>query len=144
MPTSVIEYIRRVVGDGLRDSELLGRYVDRRDDAALAALVRRHGPMVWGVCRRLLGHHDAQDAFQATFIVLASKAASVTPREMVANWLYGVARQAALQARRAVARRRAREVQVPQMPDAAEAASPTHQWSDVRALLDQELSRLPD
>ena len=77
MPTSVIEHIRRVVGDGLRDGELLGRYVDRRDEAALAALVNRHGPMVWGVCRRHLSHHDAEDAFQATFIVLVRKAASI-------------------------------------------------------------------
>src|SRR5260221_8485814 len=118
MPTSVIEHIRRVVGDGvgLRDGELLGRYVDRRDEAALAALVNRHGPMVWGVCRRLLSHHDAEDAFQASFIVLVRKASSIVPREMVGNWLHGVARQAALQARTAV-RRRAREIQVAQMPD---------------------------
>src|SRR6476469_3508783 len=116
MPTSVIEHIRGVVGAGLRDGELLGRYVDRRDEATLAALVNRHGPMVWGVCRRLLGHHDAEDAFQATFVVLVRKAGSVKPREMVGNWLYGVARQAALQVRTA-ARRRAREVRVTQMPD---------------------------
>src|SRR5437762_12727778 len=83
MPTSVIEHIRRVVDDGagLRDGELLGRYVDRRDEAALAALVNRHGPMVWGVCRRLLGHHDAEDAFQATFIVLVRKASSIAHGE---------------------------------------------------------------
>src|SRR6476620_1247961 len=142
MPTSVIEQIRRVVCDGvgLRDGELLGRFVDRRDEAALAALVDRHGPMVWGVCRRLLGHHDAEDAFQATFIVLVRKAASVKPREMVGNWLYGVARQAALQARTAT-RRRAREVQVVQMPDTE---APQDQWADVRPILDEELSRLPE
>jgi DNA-directed RNA polymerase specialized sigma24 family protein len=61
--------------------------------------VRRHGPMVWGVCRRLLNQHDAEDAFQATFLVLCRKAASIQPREMAANWLYGVAHQTALQAR---------------------------------------------
>src|SRR5262249_23009560 len=111
MPTSVIEHIRRVVGDGvgLRDGELLGRYVDRRDEAALAALVNRHGPMVWGVCRRHLSHHDAEDAFQATFIVLVRKAASIAQREAVGNWLYGVAHQTALQARRCAARRVAGE-----------------------------------
>src|SRR5580692_8610655 len=116
MPTvlSLIEHMRRAVeGDG----ELLGRFVESRDERALAALVERHGPMVWGVCRRLLSHHDAEDAFQATFIVLVRKAASVKPREMVGSWLYGVAHQTALQARRTTARRRAREVQVTEMPD---------------------------
>ena len=68
--------------------------------------------MVWGVCRRLLSHHDAEDAFQVTFIVLARKAGSVKPREMVGNWLYGVARQAALQAKTTTRRK---EVQVAQM-----------------------------
>jgi len=143
MPTSVIEHIRGVVGDGvgLRDGELLGRYVDRRDEAALAALVNRHGPMVWGVCRRHLSHHDAEDAFQATFIVLVRKAASIAQREAVGNWLYGVAHQTALQARRSAARRRAREVQVTEMPDAE---APPERWADLQPLLDEELSRLPD
>src|SRR5215472_15917274 len=94
--TSVIEHLRRAA---LRDSaalvdwELLGRFIEHHDEAAFAALVQRHGPMVWGVCRRLLSHHDAEDAFQATFLVLVRKAASVVPRELVANWLYGVAHQ---------------------------------------------------
>ncbi len=141
MPTSVIEQIRRVVGDGLRDGELLGRFIDRRDEGALAALVNRHGPMVWGVCRRLLGHHDAEDAFQATFIVLVKKASSITQRELVGNWLYGVAHQTALQARRSAARRKAREIQVVQLPDTE---APPDRWADVRPILDEELSRLPD
>ena len=101
MPTSpvssLIEHICRAVPP-LGDAELLRRFIERRDETALAALVKRHGPMVWGVCRRLLSHHDAEDAFQATFLVLVRKAASVKPREMVGNWLYGVARQTALQA----------------------------------------------
>src|SRR5262245_37888134 len=99
------------------DSELLGSFIDRRDETALAVLVRRHGAMVWGVCRRLLSHHDAEDAFQATFLVLVRKAASVTPRALVGNWLYGVAHQSALHARRTASRRQAREVQVRQMPE---------------------------
>jgi RNA polymerase sigma factor (sigma-70 family) len=144
--TSVIEYLRRAVllrdGAGLGDGELLGGFIDRHDEAALAALVKRHGSMVWGVCRRLLSHHDAEDAFQATFIVLVRKAASIVPREKVGNWLYGVAHQTALQARRTAARRRAREVQVTEMPDTE--AVQQDQWPDVRPLLDQELSRLPD
>jgi hypothetical protein len=75
---------------GMTDGQLLGSVIERRDQAAFAALVRRHGPMVWGVClRSLRNHQDAEDAFQATFLVLVRKAASVVPREMVGNWLYG-------------------------------------------------------
>src|SRR6516162_8929801 len=103
--SEVIQHLRRTVllrdGCGLTDGQLLGCFIERRDETAFASLVRRHGPMVWGVCRRLLNLHDAEDAFQATFLVLVRKAASVVPREMVPNWLYGVAHQAALQARRA-------------------------------------------
>src|SRR5437660_10039178 len=121
--TSVIDHLRSAGllrdGAGLDDGELLGRFLERRDEAALAALVCRHGPMVWGVCRRLLSHHDAEDAFQAAFLVLVRKAAPIVPREMVGNWLYGVAHQTALQAKRTATRRRAREVQVTEMPDTA-------------------------
>ena len=99
--SGVVQHLRRVAwgGGGTTDAQLLEDYIRRRDVAAFAALVRRHGPMVWGVCRRLLGHHDAEDAFQAAFLVLVRKAASVQPRQMVGNWLYGVARQTALKAR---------------------------------------------
>src|SRR5262249_49915225 len=106
-----------------------------------AALLRRHGPMVWGVCRRLLPcTHDAEDAFQATFLVLVRKADSVVPRGRVGNWLYGVAYRTALEARSAASRRRARELQT---------ARPAHVTNeqpdpDLWALLDEELRRLPD
>jgi RNA polymerase sigma-70 factor (ECF subfamily) len=84
---------------GLTDDQLLDSYVRTREEGAFAALVHRHGSMVWGVCRRVLHRHqDAEDAFQATFLVLVRKAASIVPRELVANWLYGVAHQTALKA----------------------------------------------
>src|SRR5437667_8558775 len=99
--------------------------------------------MVWGVCHRVLqSHHDAEDAFQATFLVLLRKATCIAPREMVGNWLYGVAHQTALKARATTAKRRAREKQTMDMPEPV--APPHDLWPDLQPLLDQELSRLPD
>src|SRR6516162_7474278 len=93
-------------GAGLTDGQLLECYVRGREETAFAALVGRHGPMVWGVCRRVLrSQQDAEDAFQASFLVLVRRAASVMPRELVANWLYGVAHQTALKARAIAAKR---------------------------------------
>src|SRR6201993_3975206 len=105
-----ILHLRRAVllrdGAGLTDGQLLEDYISRRDEAALAALVHRHGPMVWGVCRRVLRkYHDAEDAFQATFLVFVRKAASIASRELLANWLYGVAHQTALNANATATRR---------------------------------------
>src|ERR1700729_282470 len=100
-----------VLGD-LSDERLLDHFVGRRQEAAFESIVRRHGPMVWGVCRRVLrDHYDAEDAFQATFLVLARKAGSIVPREKVGNWLHGVAYQTAMKARATRTRRRARETQ---------------------------------
>jgi RNA polymerase sigma factor (sigma-70 family) len=125
------------------DGQLLLTYIQSREEAAFAALVRRHGPMVWGVSRRVLrSHQDAEDAFQATFLVLVRKAASIVPREMVANWLYGVAHVTALKARAAAAKRRGREKEVTAMPEPA--YEPHELWDDLRPVLDRELSRLPD
>jgi RNA polymerase sigma factor (sigma-70 family) len=150
MPTSrlreVIQHVRKSAllreGAGLTDGQLLACFIEHRDQAAFAALVKRHAPMVWGVCRRLLrNHHDAEEAFQATFLVLVRKAASILPREMVANWLYGVAHQTARKASALAARRRTRERQVTEMP---EPAVQPDLWDDLQPLLDEELSRLPD
>jgi RNA polymerase sigma factor (sigma-70 family) len=130
-------------GGGRTDGELLTAFVERADEAAFEALVRRHGPMVLGVGRRVLGdRHAAEDVFQAAFLVLARKAAGVWPRDAVGNWLYGVAVRIARDARRSQARRRAREVP---MFDCAQAdMGPRETSPDWRPILDDELSRLPD
>jgi RNA polymerase sigma factor (sigma-70 family) len=147
MPTSplsvVIQHLLADVGSdggGVTDGELLARFVRSRDDDALAALVRRHAPMVWGVCRRLLNHHDAEDAFQATFLVLVRKAAQA-PRQAVANWLYGVARQTAVRLRATAAKRGRRERQAVNM---SEPTVPQVRDSDLQMMVDEELNRLPD
>ncbi len=145
--SKVIQHLRSTIllrdGADLTDGELLECFVSRRETAALEALVRRHGSMVWGVCLRILhNHHDAEDAFQATFLVLVRKAASVTPREMVGNWLYGVARQTALKARATTAKQRTRESQVVEMLDPA--VKEQDLSGDWQLILDQELNGLPD
>jgi RNA polymerase sigma factor (sigma-70 family) len=142
----VIRHLRKTMlqdQPALTDGQLLESFVHDRDDAALAALVRRHGPMVWGVCHRLLRHdHDAEDAFQATFLVLVRKAATIRDKAKVANWLYGVARQTAVRARTAAVKRSVRERQMKEMPEPAVVEA--SRWTDLQPLLDQELSRLPE
>jgi RNA polymerase sigma factor (sigma-70 family) len=152
MPTSsmntVIQHLRETISvqdeDGLTDAQLLERFIGHRDEAAFATLVRRHGSMVMGVCLRVIhNRQDAEDAFQATFLVLVRKAGSIASRGLLANWLYGVAYNTALKARASNARRQAKEKQVIQMPDPAIAQS--EPWSEeTQALFDQELSRLPE
>jgi RNA polymerase sigma factor (sigma-70 family) len=130
-------------GAGLSDGELLACFLRRRDEATFAPLVRRHGPMVWGVCRRILHHYqDTEDAFQATFLVLLRKAASIQPRDMVANWLHGVALRTAWKARALAGKRKARERQLTDVSEPV-MTEPTV-WREIQPLLDQELSRLPD
>ncbi len=127
-------------GAGLTDAELLDCWVSRRDDAAFRALLLRHGPMVLGVCRRVLRNQaDAEDAFQATFLVLVRKAASIARRAQVGNWLYGVAYHTALKARAMSAKRRAKEQEA-----GTQRSGPDGDPEQARALLDQELSLLPD
>src|ERR1700730_10850243 len=114
---TVIRHLRRAVllqdGAARTDGELLESFINQKDEAAFEALLRRHGPMVLAVCRRVVrNHHDAEDAFQATFLVLARKASSIRPRGMVANWLHGVAYRTAMKAKTMTAKRRVREKNV--------------------------------
>jgi RNA polymerase sigma factor (sigma-70 family) len=128
---------------GVADAQLLESFIARKDEAAFAALVRRHGPMVWGACRRVLrSHDDAEDAFQATFLVLVRKAAAVIPRAMVGNWLYGVAYRTAMKAKATSSKRQTKERQVEVMPEPE--AQQQDLWRDLQPLLDQELDRLLD
>jgi RNA polymerase sigma factor (sigma-70 family) len=153
MPTNpVIEFLERMRGTQLlregqerTDGQLLECFVRCRDRTALETLVRRHGPMVWGVCRRTLANHeDAKDAFQATFLVFFNKAASLRSQELLANWLHGVARQTARKARQMAAKRSQREKQVAVMPE-PEAESQEREFEPgLRLLLDEELNRLPE
>jgi RNA polymerase sigma factor (sigma-70 family) len=134
------EFFRRLAADEEPDAELVRRFAADRDGAAFAALVRRHGPMVFGVCRRALGdHHLAEDAFQAVFVVLARKAAAVRPPGAVGGWLYGVARRAAAEAR--ARRRRQREAFPGDLPDRpAPAAEP----DDTAEAVGRAIDALPD
>jgi RNA polymerase sigma factor (sigma-70 family) len=125
------------------DADLLERFVSYCDEIAFELLVRRHGPMVFAVCRRVLRHtQDAEDAFQATFLVLAHKAASVSPRNKLAGFLYGVAYKTALKARQRASRRLEVEKHAPARNP--EEMHPDTDWNEVEALLDQELSGLPE
>lgn len=144
---TVIRHLRRAVlrqdAAGWTDGQLLASFVDQKDAAAFEALVRRHGPMVFGVCRRVVGnHHAAEDAFQATFLVLARKASCVRPRERLANWLHGVALRTAMKAKVLTAKRRSREKQVKEMPELE--AAQQGPWRDLQPLLDRELNGLPE
>jgi DNA-directed RNA polymerase specialized sigma24 family protein len=106
-------------------------------------LVRRHGPLVFGVCKRVIGHtQDAEDAFQATFLVLARKASTVVPREAVGSWLYGVAYRTARRARAVAARHWTREKQVETMHETN--AKPPQSVAEWEPILDDELGRLAD
>jgi RNA polymerase sigma-70 factor (ECF subfamily) len=140
----VVEYIRGLVVAPdlapLTDSELLERFRVQRDESAFEALVRRHGPMVLGLCRRILHDpQDAEDAFQAVFLVFVRKSGSIAEPELLANWLYGVASRTARVARAAAEKRRAKEAKVVPRELKAE-ASP---WQEFQPFLDYELSRLP-
>jgi RNA polymerase sigma factor (sigma-70 family) len=125
------------------DSQLLKRFARQQDEAAFAALVKRHGPMVLAVCRRILRDaHDADDAFQATFLILVRKAGVIAQPELLGNWLYGVAYRVAVKARASAARRSEHERRAPVMALVDPMADVAER--EMRAVLDAELSQLPE
>ena len=136
MPATVLRLLSAAAPEST-DAELLGQFLAQRDDAAFTELVRRHGPIVWRVCRRLVGSTSADDAFQATFLILACRAESVRKAASVGSWLIGVAGRVARQLRKHDRRF------VPELPDReAAAASPEH--LELAAILDDELTQLPE
>jgi RNA polymerase sigma factor (sigma-70 family) len=145
--SSVLRHLRRVAllprGDGPSDADLLQSFLSRRDEAAFEALLRRHGPMVLGVCRRVLGNrHDAEDAFQATFLVLVRKGTTIRPRELVGNWLWGVAYRTALKARAMNTKRRTKEREAQVAPRLSLPLNGA--LDEMLDRLDEALGRLPE
>jgi RNA polymerase sigma factor (sigma-70 family) len=143
----VLQHLRQLVGgdadDRVTDAQLLHQFLRHHDELSFTGLMRRHGPMVLGICRRVLGHdQDAEDAFQATFLVLARRGATIRKPDSLASWLHGVAYRLALKARAEAARRQAQQKEV-------RAMSPTDLLSEVlrrelRGLIDEELTHLPE
>jgi RND family efflux transporter MFP subunit len=143
----VVRYLHNLTGpqrsSALTDGQLLERYVAQRDEAAFELLLWRHGAMVLNVCRRILRHeHDAEDAFQATFLTFVRKAHSIVRRGAVAGWLYRVAYRVALELKDKAGKTAQRERQADSL--SAVEAPPDPVWLDVRPLLDEEMNRLPE
>jgi RNA polymerase sigma factor (sigma-70 family) len=144
---TILQHLRKLThaqtAASRRDAELLERFAAERDPAAFAALMARHGPLVLGLCRRILRHtHDAEDACQATFLVLARRAGSIRKGEALGSWLYGVAYRIACKACKATQRRRQLERRVPHpaVPDQACGL----ELRDLQTILDHEINRLPE
>jgi RNA polymerase sigma factor (sigma-70 family) len=143
----VLRHIQDLAGDraggGQADGALLRAFLSRGDQPAFEALVRRHGPMVLRVCRRTLGNtHDAEDALQATFLVLARQAASIRNQDALGGWLHGVAYRMATHAKRAAARRHKHESRANATPPQDPALGAA--WQELQALLDEEIAALPE
>jgi RNA polymerase sigma factor (sigma-70 family) len=143
----VLRHLRRLApAEGqsdLTDAELLTLFLDRREEAAFTLLLQRHGPMVLGVCRRILqDRHAMEDAFQATFVVLARRAAVIRKRHSVASWLYGVALRVARRVRAQASVRSRHERLAATMSPRKLVHEPT--WEDLREILDEELAALPE
>ena len=144
---SVQRRLRPSLSGVVTDAQLLERFLRERDEAAFELLMWRHGPMVFGACRRVLHHtQDAEDAFQATFLTLARKAASIGKRESLSGWLYMVAYRIALRARSRGARRGQVEKPLDDLPIDPKSSDPADitAWRELRRLLDAELSQIPE
>jgi RNA polymerase sigma factor (sigma-70 family) len=127
----------------LKDDQLLARFFQEREDAAFAVIVERYGPLVYGVCRRILpDSNDAEDAFQATFLVLVRKGGTLRDPGRVANWLFGVAYRTARKLRAKAAQRTKSERQAGEMPTKSDLAEMTYE--ELQAILDEEISQLPE
>jgi RNA polymerase sigma factor (sigma-70 family) len=142
----VLDFIRRLASGSAdsahSDRHLLARFIQECDESAFAVLVRRHGPLVWGVCRRILEREqDAEDAFQAVFLVLARRAGAVRWHHDIGSWLYGVAYRIARKARGQSLRRAAR---IGPLPEVAAATAEEEEWTQLRPVLDEEINRLPE
>src|SRR5262245_56217021 len=145
---TVVRQIRSLAGvrpsEERSDGELLCAFLAESDQSAFEAIVRRHGPMVLQVCRRAVGNvADAEDAFQATFLVLAQKGGSIRKRASLASWLHGVAHRMATNSSRAAGRRRKHERQAGSAAQQPPSAEPTA-VHELQAILDEEIGRLPE
>ena len=144
---AVVDYLRHLTTlplvEELSDGQLLGRFVGQRDEAAFAVLLKRHGPLVWQLCRNLLQEaQDAEDAFQATFLVLVKQARAISKRESVSSWLHGVAYRIAFRARSDIRRRRDKESATARQPDVDGTVDQRDQ--ELRFRLHDEIGRLPE
>lgn len=147
---SILETIHRrwpSIPESVTDAQLLERFLQERDETAFELLMGRHGAMVYEVCRRIVRDaQDAEDAFQAAFLILARKAASIGKRESVSGWLYRVASRIALRSRSRNRRQGRREHQLDDLPIDKKCTDPANQtaWRELRRLVDGELRRLPE
>src|SRR5262245_14947901 len=144
---NVLVKLRKIVHatmhDDASDGELLGRFLAHNEQEAFVTLLKRHGPMVFHVCQRIQGNeHDAEDVFQATFLLLACKAGSIRNQESVASWLHGAAHRLALAAKGQGVRRAARERRALDMRRTADGRNKA--WQELQATLDEALRQVPE